>query len=185
MASVAIPRGALGGARRRLSSGRYGAWRGRVLALCGVLTSACGGPQKGADEGGDCFRDADCREGLVCIEGSCSNDLDRLVSMVEGPNVDGAGASGNASTSVSSAVTSAGGSTTGSGAASGAGGSTKGAGAASAGGSATMAATVDSGAGGSSTSSSTDGSGGSPSSTVDTTTSSTSTQGVSGAGGAP
>jgi len=49
------------------------------------LAAGCGGPQQGEASGGECFRDADCKEGLVCVEGECSNDVDSLVSMVEGP----------------------------------------------------------------------------------------------------
>ena len=49
------------------------------------LAAGCGGPQQGEASGGECFRDADCKEGLVCVDGECSNDVDSLVSVVEGP----------------------------------------------------------------------------------------------------
>ena len=55
-----------------------------VLAAFG-----CGGPQEPAEEGEDCYRDADCKLGLVCVpQGSsrtCSDEIGGLVSQVVGP----------------------------------------------------------------------------------------------------
>lgn len=58
--------------------------------LVSVLVVACGGPQEPAEDGAACYRDADCRHGLVCVPTSgaarvCSKDVSGLVSTVEGP----------------------------------------------------------------------------------------------------
>lgn len=65
------------------------AWVGVTLAA--FLYGACGGPQEPGGAGDDCYRDADCKSGLVCVQipnenrRSCSNDVSSLVDMVEGP----------------------------------------------------------------------------------------------------
>ena len=65
------------------------AWAGLGLLAFGY--AACGGPQEPGSAGDECYRDADCKSGLVCVpDGSrraCSNDVSGLVSMVEGPPV--------------------------------------------------------------------------------------------------
>jgi hypothetical protein len=61
------------------------------LGMFALGYAACGGPQEPGGAGDDCYRDADCRSGLVCVPSgnrrSCSNDVSGLVSMVEGPPV--------------------------------------------------------------------------------------------------
>jgi hypothetical protein len=59
---------------------------GVFIALsCGT---SCGGKQEPGELGDDCYRDADCKPGLVCVplgEGrQCSNDVSGLASNVEG-----------------------------------------------------------------------------------------------------
>ncbi|HVR19067.1 MAG TPA: hypothetical protein VMS65_05210 [Polyangiaceae bacterium] len=59
----------------------------------GVVTAfACGGPQEPAEEGEDCYRDADCKLGLVCVpQGSsrkCSDEIGGLISQVPQPPPD-------------------------------------------------------------------------------------------------
>jgi hypothetical protein len=62
-----------------------------VLVLAAV---ACGGPQEPAEEGENCYRDADCKAGLVCVapagtkERTCSSDIGGLVSQVVQPPPD-------------------------------------------------------------------------------------------------
>jgi len=65
---------------------------------------ACGGPQEGAGAGSECFRDADCVEGLICVEHACSNDVDGLVSTVEGPSGEEAAATEGTATSTSTST---------------------------------------------------------------------------------
>jgi hypothetical protein len=65
------------------------AWAG--LGLLALGYAACGGPQEPGGAGDECYRDADCKSGLVCVpngnQRACSNDVSGLVSMVEGPPV--------------------------------------------------------------------------------------------------
>jgi hypothetical protein len=56
-----------------------------ALAACVAALASCGGPGDAAAEGEECFRAADCDEGLVCIAGVCSRDLADVVSQIEGP----------------------------------------------------------------------------------------------------
>jgi hypothetical protein len=62
-----------------------------VLCLTALGYAACGGPQEPGAAGDECYRDADCKAGLVCVPDgsrrSCSNDVSGLVSMVEGPPI--------------------------------------------------------------------------------------------------
>ena len=51
---------------------RVRALRTAIVIVAGV---ACGGPQELGARGDSCFRTADCREGLVCIENACTNDI--------------------------------------------------------------------------------------------------------------
>ena len=69
-----------------------GFMRAASLGLAGfaLWAAGCGGPQEPAEEGADCFRDADCKPGLVCVPNSsgartCSDDISGLVSQVEQP----------------------------------------------------------------------------------------------------
>lgn len=57
-----------------------------------VAAGACGGPQKLGGAGATCFRDDDCKPGMVCVAPTagdihrvCSSDPTPLISMVEGP----------------------------------------------------------------------------------------------------
>lgn len=65
------------------------AWVGVLLPALGYV--ACGGPQEPGGAGDECYRDADCKSGLVCVpngnQRTCSNDVSGLVGMVEGPPV--------------------------------------------------------------------------------------------------
>ena len=70
----------------------------RVASVGGVVLLlslvACGGPQEPAEEGENCYRDADCKAGLVCVaaagakERICSSDIGGLVSQVVQPPPD-------------------------------------------------------------------------------------------------
>jgi hypothetical protein len=109
---------------------------GPLPLLFAMALARCGGPQQGEASGGECFRDADCKEGLVCVAGACSSDVDSLVSIVEGPGTTamtatgGAGGIGGmtATNSTTSTSTGAGGTVGAGGSTVGAGGSTVGAG---------------------------------------------------------
>jgi len=52
---------------------------------------ACGGPQELGSDGAVCYRDDDCRPGLVCAappgsaDRRCTSDVSGLISMVPGP----------------------------------------------------------------------------------------------------
>ncbi len=51
---------------------------------------ACAGHQDPGGPGEDCYRDSDCRAGLVCVADTsgartCSDDVSGLVGNVEGP----------------------------------------------------------------------------------------------------
>jgi hypothetical protein len=58
-----------------------------------MVYGACGGPQEPGGAGDECYRDADCKAGLVCVRATsgsqrhCSNDVSSLVGMVEGPPI--------------------------------------------------------------------------------------------------
>lgn len=61
------------------------------LACLGVF-AACGGPAGLGSRGEQCFRTNDCREGLVCVEHRCTNDLSDIEGSYGGPPMDpGAG----------------------------------------------------------------------------------------------
>lgn len=145
--------------------------------VVGAILAGCGGPQKGEGSGGECFRDADCKEGLVCVDGECSSDVDSLVSVVEGPDTGtmtaAVGAGGVTATAAATATSTTGGMT-------GAGGnSAMGAGGA-VGASTTDAGTTDTG---STTGSGATGAGGASAATA--TATATETTGISGNAGAP
>lgn len=73
---------------RSVRAARLVGWALFVAAL-GLF--ACGGPQEPAEEGEDCYRDSDCKVGLVCVPNpanqtrTCSKNISGLVSMVDGP----------------------------------------------------------------------------------------------------
>jgi hypothetical protein len=50
-----------------------------VVALSGALLFGCS--MRSSGYGGDCARSLECKAGLVCIEGTCTNDL----SLIEDP----------------------------------------------------------------------------------------------------
>ncbi|HEV8548174.1 MAG TPA: hypothetical protein VGQ57_04080 [Polyangiaceae bacterium] len=60
-----------------------------VLAL--AATFGCAGKQEPGGMGQDCYRDEDCKVGLVCVpdaagkDRKCGNDVKGLASMVDGP----------------------------------------------------------------------------------------------------
>src|SRR5690606_25201470 len=101
----------------RLRSSRTYRFRRGFVLLCWpallvfAVSIGCGGPQKGEGSGGECFRDADCKEGLVCVDGECSSNVDSLVSVVEGPGsatMTAAGGAGGATATADTASTSGG-----------------------------------------------------------------------------
>jgi hypothetical protein len=62
----------------------------RAALVASVWLLGCGGKQEPADEGEDCYRDSDCKPGLVCVPAGdsarvCSSDLTGLESNVEAP----------------------------------------------------------------------------------------------------
>ena len=64
---------------------RRGAW-----LLVAALAAACAGSKEPGVAGEDCYRDEDCKSGLVCVADAngvrvCSNDVTGLASTVEGP----------------------------------------------------------------------------------------------------
>jgi hypothetical protein len=68
-----------------MSFGRGFAGVVAVLALLG-----CAGKQDPAGAGQDCYRDDDCKDGLVCVANAagnrvCSKDVTGLASEVQGP----------------------------------------------------------------------------------------------------
>jgi len=77
--------------------------RGAGSAMLFLALFGCGGPQEPAEEGEGCYRDADCKTGLVCVaaagakERTCSKDIGGLVSQVVQPPPD-AGTMNDAST---------------------------------------------------------------------------------------
>ncbi len=55
-----------------------------------VLVFGCAGKQDPAAAGQDCYRDDDCKDGLVCVASAsgnrvCSKDVTSLASEVQGP----------------------------------------------------------------------------------------------------
>lgn len=66
-------------------------WIGVVLfGAAGGLVAGCAGKQDAAGAGQACYRDEDCKAGLVCVADSggnrvCSNDVSSLASTVDGP----------------------------------------------------------------------------------------------------
>jgi hypothetical protein len=63
---------------------------GAVAFAVVVSAAACAGKQDPAAAGQDCYRDEDCRTGLVCVANAsgnrvCSKDVKSLESMVDGP----------------------------------------------------------------------------------------------------
>lgn len=68
--------------------------RWRFRASCALLlVGACGGPQDPGKLGATCFRDDDCKAGLICVAPTgetdrvCSDDPTPLISNVDGPPV--------------------------------------------------------------------------------------------------
>ena len=66
-----------------LATPRLHTWKSYALAV--LVAAGCSGAGDAAAEGEECFRAADCDEGLVCIAGQCSRDLSGIISQVEGP----------------------------------------------------------------------------------------------------
>ena len=66
------------------------AWRAVWLLATSFAVGACAGKQDAAGAGQDCYRDQDCKSGLVCVANTagnrvCSSDVNSLKSTVEGP----------------------------------------------------------------------------------------------------
>jgi hypothetical protein len=65
-------------------------WLVPLVVSCAAAV-ACAGEKEPGGEGEDCYRDSDCRPGLVCVAEAaggarrCSSDVSGLVSSVEGP----------------------------------------------------------------------------------------------------
>jgi hypothetical protein len=59
------------------------------FSTCLLLGVGCGGKQEPGEAGDDCYRDADCKPGLICApvgeSRQCSSDLTGLESTVETP----------------------------------------------------------------------------------------------------
>jgi hypothetical protein len=60
-----------------------------VLVAC-LAGFGCAGSKDPGGAGEDCYRDEDCKSGLVCVANAnkvrvCSNDVTGLVSMVDAP----------------------------------------------------------------------------------------------------
>lgn len=65
------------------------------LLVLATLAPSCAGKQSGGEMGEDCYRDEDCKVGLVCVasppnsnDRKCSNDVKSLASSVDGPPPD-------------------------------------------------------------------------------------------------
>ena len=63
---------------------------GAVVLAVVALAAGCAGKQDPAAAGQDCYRDEDCKTGLVCVANAsgnrvCSKDVKSLESMVDGP----------------------------------------------------------------------------------------------------
>jgi len=65
------------------------------LVVLALLVPACAGKQSGGAMGEDCYRDEDCKVGLVCVpsppgstDRKCSNNVKSLASSVDGPPPD-------------------------------------------------------------------------------------------------
>ncbi|HEY3500650.1 MAG TPA: hypothetical protein VGK73_38420 [Polyangiaceae bacterium] len=60
-----------------------------LIWLAVAWLASCGGKQEPAGEGEDCYRDSDCKPGLVCVPSGearkCSADTTGLVSTVDAP----------------------------------------------------------------------------------------------------
>jgi hypothetical protein len=68
---------------------RLTAWATWLLGV-GLVGWGCAGRKDPGAEGEDCYRDDDCKSGLVCVANMsgarvCSKDVTSLVGMVEGP----------------------------------------------------------------------------------------------------
>lgn len=66
-----------------------------VGVLLGMFAVCCAGKQTGGGPGEDCYRDEDCKVGLVCVATPapsgprvCSNDVTSLASSVPAPPPD-------------------------------------------------------------------------------------------------
>jgi hypothetical protein len=80
--------GACGGVRRVLEL--VSMKRALRVGLFGFALVGCAGAQEPGDAGATCYRDGDCKAGLVCVANSagdrvCSDDVSGLVGSVEGP----------------------------------------------------------------------------------------------------
>ncbi len=69
---------------------RLTAWAAWLLGVS-LLGWGCAGRKDPGGAGEDCYRDDDCKSGLVCVATNmsgprvCSNDVTGLVGMVQGP----------------------------------------------------------------------------------------------------
>lgn len=64
--------------------------RGFVGVVVVLAVFGCAGKQDPAGSGQDCYRDDDCKDGLVCVANAagnrvCSNQVTSLASQVQGP----------------------------------------------------------------------------------------------------
>ena len=60
-------------------------YRNLWFATAAFVAGACTGPASQGRSGESCFRDAECRPGLVCVAQSCSDDLTEIESIGAGP----------------------------------------------------------------------------------------------------
>lgn len=63
----------------------------------GLAAPGCAEPRALGGPGAECFRIEDCNEGLVCIDNSCSRDLEAIESTIDGPSTGGPAAGMDAS----------------------------------------------------------------------------------------
>ena len=89
-------------------------WRATLSLV--ALAVSCGGPQELGGSGTKCFRDDDCKSGLICVAPTaadarrvCSNDPTPIISMVEMPEIATGGSAGAATAGASAGGKAAGG----------------------------------------------------------------------------
>ena len=62
------------------------------LALSGLFLGACAGKSEPVAANHACFRALDCQDGLVCVEGRCTDDIGPIVPEGAGTAVEPGGA---------------------------------------------------------------------------------------------